>query len=625
MDTLNIIINATNDIIEGANLLSSKLSVAIGNEGTVINGVKEDFFGVSKSGDEYTVSYCEKAEFFRGLAICVNAIRTGNLKSVKCKKHFDSCGAMFDMSRNMVNTVATVKDYLEYMALMGLNMCMLYTEDTYEVDEYPMFGFWRGRYTKEELKEMDAYALKLGIELIPCIQTLSHLATTLSWGYAAKFRNTTNTLCVGKKETHDFIEAMFKTVKECFTTKRVHIGLDEAHDVSFGKTLKERGYVPPFDLMVEHVNNVCELCKKYDLEPMMWSDMFFKNGVLGGDYDRTSVIPENTPEIIAENIEMVYWDYCYEDSKVADYFIKAHKESLGRKVIFAGGIWTWNRLCPSFVKSFDTARGQLKACKENGVRDVFVTVWANTCAGYDFSILPGLQMYAEQMYNDEVTDTQLSEMFEICTGYKFDDFMLLGLDDFTAKEIEEYGQHGMFCINSSAQIFFNDVLLGLYDKTHSGYDFKAHYKKYLKGLEKLGDMGKFADVFNQTEILAKILVIKSEIGREITESYKNGEINKLKKHCTKLKELLCLYREYHALAKKRWFDINKPFGAEGIDMYLGAVESRLETAIMRLDGYINGKFERIEELEAERIYYCGQEKPLTESNFFKKIMSVCAW
>ncbi len=62
-------------------------------------------------------------------------------------------GAMVDMYRNAVMTVGAVKTMLGGMALMGLGMFMLYTEDTYEIKEYPYFGYMRGRYTEEELRE----------------------------------------------------------------------------------------------------------------------------------------------------------------------------------------------------------------------------------------------------------------------------------------------------------------------------------------------------------------------------------------------------------------------------------------------------------------------------------------
>ena len=90
----------------------------------------------------------------------------------------DRVGAMLDNSRNAVMNVSTVKKMLVHMALLGMNTCMLYTEDTYELEGYPYFGYMRGRYSARELRELDSFALSLGIELIPCIQTLGHLAKT---------------------------------------------------------------------------------------------------------------------------------------------------------------------------------------------------------------------------------------------------------------------------------------------------------------------------------------------------------------------------------------------------------------------------------------------------------------
>ena len=61
---------------------------------------------------------------------------------------------------------------LRRMALMGLDMLMLYAEDSYVVPERPYFGYMRGRYSADETREIDRYAQMLGIELIPCMQTL---------------------------------------------------------------------------------------------------------------------------------------------------------------------------------------------------------------------------------------------------------------------------------------------------------------------------------------------------------------------------------------------------------------------------------------------------------------------
>ena len=90
-------------------------------------------------------------------------------------------GVMIDCSRNAVLKVETVKQYADLLKKMGYNTLMLYTEDTYEVDGQPYFGHFRGRYSKAELKELDSYCAKIGIELVPCIQTLAHLNEMFKW------------------------------------------------------------------------------------------------------------------------------------------------------------------------------------------------------------------------------------------------------------------------------------------------------------------------------------------------------------------------------------------------------------------------------------------------------------
>ena len=176
--------------------------------------IEDDLLKVSISGKNAEISYGGgKARFFRALAILASWIRSGiSEKTVMEKPLFVSDGAMVDMSRNAVMNVKTVKFMLRKMALMGMNAFMLYTEDTYEIEGRPYFGYMRGRYTKDEIRELDAYAIKLGIELIPCIQVLGHLATHLKWTAASGYKDTANVLLVGADATYALIEDMFKTV-----------------------------------------------------------------------------------------------------------------------------------------------------------------------------------------------------------------------------------------------------------------------------------------------------------------------------------------------------------------------------------------------------------------------------
>ena len=95
-------------------------------------------------------------------------------------KNFKTFGVMLDMSRNAVMTVPALKKYMLTIKKMGYNALLLYCEDTYEVEGEPYFGYMRGRYSIAEMKEIDAYAQSIKMEVIPCIQTLANMRS-ISW------------------------------------------------------------------------------------------------------------------------------------------------------------------------------------------------------------------------------------------------------------------------------------------------------------------------------------------------------------------------------------------------------------------------------------------------------------
>ena len=147
---------------------------------------------------------------------------------------FERNGLMLDCSRNAVFTVEKVKFLIKTLAKLGMNVLMLYTEDTYEVEGQPYFGAYRGKYTKDEIKELDAYASMFGVELVPCIQTLAHLHNALKWPRMDKIRDSADILQPEKEETYQFIEKLLSSVKEDFSTNRVHLGMDEAVMLELG-------------------------------------------------------------------------------------------------------------------------------------------------------------------------------------------------------------------------------------------------------------------------------------------------------------------------------------------------------------------------------------------------------
>ncbi|MBQ9756190.1 MAG: family 20 glycosylhydrolase, partial [Clostridia bacterium] len=157
-------------------------------------------------------------------------------------KNYKQFGVMLDMSRNAVMKVSQVKKFMNIIKSFGYNALGLYLEDTYEIKGEPYFGYLRGRYTQAELKEIDAYGQSIGVQVIPYIQTLAHLdALTRNMAYNDVF-DIEDVLLIDEPKTYDLIDKMFQTVSDCFTSRTVNIGMDEAFKVGLGKYINKHGY-----------------------------------------------------------------------------------------------------------------------------------------------------------------------------------------------------------------------------------------------------------------------------------------------------------------------------------------------------------------------------------------------
>ena len=143
---------------------------------------------------------------------------------MKEKICFDKFGVMIDCSRNAVMNVSAFKKMADILSSLGYNTIRLYTEDTYEVDGEPYFGYLRGRYSKAELQEMDAYAAERGVELIPCIQTLAHLGAIFRYAEYGQIKDIDDILFVGEERTYKLIEHMFFSLSQCFSSRSLYAG-----------------------------------------------------------------------------------------------------------------------------------------------------------------------------------------------------------------------------------------------------------------------------------------------------------------------------------------------------------------------------------------------------------------
>lgn len=604
-------IHFTGDIDQienGARILAEELDLTMTKDQGIpidVTQTEENIIRVSYDHHQGAIQYSQPVHFFRGLGLWLEAYHRQKNFDINEEPQFTMNGGMFDCSRNAVMKLDTVKKMMNKMALMGLNLFMLYTEDTYAIAEEPLFGYMRGRYSQQELKEIDDYAHQLGIEVIPCIQTLAHLATFLQWQANMELRDTEDVLLLRSEKTYELIERMIKAASGPFRSNRIHIGMDEAHGLGRGQFLDQYGYEQRTSLMTEHLNKVLKITEKYQLKPMIWSDMYFRSETkLGNYYDEDVVIPEDVIESMPKNVQHVYWDYYHNDQDFYETYIDKHQQ-FGTDILFAGAVWTFTSIATHYEKTFLSSNAALHACKKGGVKEVFTTMWMDNGAENNyFSSLLGLQLYAEHGYAKELDMEKLQRRFQFCTGVPMESFMHLGLPELPPKAVWEKQRPD----NPAKFLLYQDILIGLFDKHLEGLELNKYYAEVEQMLA--ADAKAYPQwslIFEVPARLCGVLKIKSEIGLNMKQAYDQHDRAGLRELTEKdLPQLSLRIEELRRSHRAQWYAYNKPFGWEVLDTRYGGLRARVDTAIHRIEDFLKGNIDRIEEFEEEKIYFDHQ-------------------
>ncbi len=504
-------------------------------------------------------------------------------------------GAMLDCSRNGVMKVSKVKEYIDLLSKFGYNALELYTEDTFEIDNEPYFGYMRGGYTKTELKELDLYAKSKGIELIPCVQTLAHLNSIFKWHVYNGIKDTQDILLADDEKTYALIEKIIKTARECFSSKNIHIGMDEAELVGFGKYFKKHGYQDRFELIKKHLQRVIEIAKTYDFSPCMWSDTFFS--MASGAYflNDYNSIPLEMKNAIPNGVDLVYWNYYDATEDKYLKMLKTHKE-LNDECWFAGAAWSWSNFAPFNNWSMKHLSASLKACKKTGVKNVLICTWGDDgqeCS--HFAVLSTLY-YAIRVYQGETKISKIKKEFYELTGESFNAFLDLDLPNCIADNVKAKRPFG-----PSKYGFYSDLLNGFFD-LYTPDGSGELYKKYANRLKKHAKNSKnYGYIFESESALCDFLSVKFELGKRLRKAYKESDETKLELIIKDIKKAEIKLCKFEKTLKARWDEDFNAHGYDVLDIRIGALKQRLKSARERVRDFLDKKVSSIPELEQENL------------------------
>lgn len=564
-------------------------------------------YSISREGKGFKVEWGCASDLMMALGdIIAGDIPAGAERRVPA---FHFRGVMLDCSRNGVPTVDFLKGAVAKMALLGLNKFCLYTEDTYQVEGEPLFGFGRGAYTHSELRELDAFADKVGVEMFPCIQTLGHMEQVLKFGKYGKIADNKTVMNVLSEDTYAFVEKTIVNAAKPYKSKLIHIGTDEPWGIGRGHSLNFDKPVKPGELYARHVRRAAGICEKHSLKPIIWGDY-----ILG--HTGEAALDKSQSDAIPRSVILDYWNYYNIDTEKYSRNIDIYKDS-GYEMLVSPGVWNWGRFIPHAAFAMKATEAFMAVAHKKGVKRALTTMWGDDSQECLFdSNWAALSQFACWCRQDNPPESMwMDRTLRICgspagSAEIFSAMQKPGLDDSVAG----------FTFPLSKTLFYDDPLLGYATMCSEGLDCgrillqlseRAASAKPASKID--GKMLKLASLF------AKVAGRKFELIRSARKAARAKDRKAMRKLAQEALSIAKDSKAFKALFAKLWMEERKPFGLEIVETRLAGVQSRLETFAQRASAFAKGDLEGVPELEVEK----PADFHIGHMNQYVRTMSMC--
>lgn len=292
---------------------------------------------------------------------------------IEDRPDFGVRGAMLDVSRNRVPTMAYLKRLIERLAEWKVNHLQLYVEHAYAYADHE--EVWRDAspFTAEEIRKLDACCRERFIELTPNQNSFGHFHRWLVHdryrplaevpdGFRHPFSIDPEpfSLCATDPRVLELLAGLYDELLPRFGSQRFNVGLDETFDLGRGRSAEaceERGKPAVY---LDFLRQVHGLVAERDRQMLFWGDIILEH-----------------PEVIdriPEDAVALCWGY-EADHPFADQC--ARLAASGRQFWVCPGTSSWN----SFGGRLRNAIGNLAlaatAGRGAGAQGYLITDWGD--------------------------------------------------------------------------------------------------------------------------------------------------------------------------------------------------------------------------------------------------------
>lgn len=271
-------------------------------------------------------------------------------------------GVMFDLAR-LKERHDYYYEMIDLLSQWKINTVFLHLTDhsgcAIEFDCFPNLAT-PFAFTKQEMRDLIAFAAARHVELIPEMETWGHAKWITRLPELADLAEDTadpRALCTLNPRTWEVLAHILDETAELFPSKYLHAGCDEA---DFGKCPKCTAMVEeqgPGALVGEHVRRVCELVKERGKVPMVWGDILLRH--------RESV------DYVPKDSIIAHWDYAADLSPEPVEFVK----DLGYTVVGCPAVVWGSRMVLPRADTLDNVSKFAQIALDNDCLGMETTVW----------------------------------------------------------------------------------------------------------------------------------------------------------------------------------------------------------------------------------------------------------
>lgn len=245
-------------------------------------------------------------------------------------------GITDDISRGQISTLENFKKIIRFCARNKMNIYSPYLEDVFQFKKHPEIGKNRGALSRAECKELDAYAKKYFVEIIPIFETLGHWENILIHPDYEKFGEFpgAHTVNISDEKVYSLLDEMIGEIASSFSSPYFNIAADESWDVGLGVNRERVAKSDLATVHAEHYKRIFAIVKKYGKKPMMYGDIIL-----------------NHPDIlkkIPRDVIIVDWQY----GAKFDYPSPEVFKNAGFPYIVSPAIWNFTGPFPNYLNTF---------------------------------------------------------------------------------------------------------------------------------------------------------------------------------------------------------------------------------------------------------------------------------